>query len=159
MLDGVRRNTMRGRNPVRQAVSTNARKLIDSIVAWSRDDARILAVGLCGSYARGEQRADSDIDVCLLTSDPESLLNDRAWVGVIGDRARIAGPVEDYNLVQSLRVFFDDIEVEFGITDAAWAAVPIDDETAAVINDGLKILHDPQHRLRAAIEYCAQLTQ
>ena len=133
----------------------NAQQLIDSLVAWSRDDQRVLALGLCGSYARGEQRPDSDIDVCLLTDYPEALLENRDWIGLVADGARVVGSVEDYNLVQSLRVFYGEIEVEFGITDSAWAEPPIDDGTAAVINDGLLILDDPEGRLQAAVEYCA----
>ena len=140
---------------LQQAVSTEAQTLIDNVVAWSRADRRVLAVGLCGSYARGEQRPDSDIDICVLTTNVAALLDDRSWVDVLGERARILGPVEDYNLVQSLRVCYGDLEVEFGITDAEWAEPPIDDGTARVINDGLKILHDPESRLKSAVDYCA----
>ena len=133
----------------------NAQQLIDNMVAWSRDDQRVLAFGLCGSYARGEQRPDSDIDACILTFEPATLLENRDWVYVIGSSAHVVGPVEDYNLVQALRVFYGEIEVEFGVTDAAWATPPIDDGTAAVIRDGLKILYDPEGRLQAAADYCA----
>lgn len=133
----------------------NAQQLIDNLVAWSRVDQRVLALGLCGSYARGDQRPDSDIDVCILTNEQATLLEDRGWMSRIGSNPRIAGPVEDYKLVQALRVFYSETEVELGITDAAWATPPIDDGTAAVINDGLKILYDPDGRLQAAVEYCA----
>lgn len=133
----------------------NAQQLIDNLVTWSRGDPRVLALALCGSFARGEQRPDSDIDVCLLTGKPATLLDDRDWIDGLGGEARIAGAVEDYKLVQSLRVFYGGIEVEFGITDIAWATPPIDAGTAAVINDGLKILYDPEGRLRSAAEYCA----
>lgn len=132
-----------------------AQEVIDNVVAWSRHDTRVLAVALCGSYARGKQRPDSDIDVCILTAAPATLLEDRDWIDDVGPDARVVGTLEDYNLVQSLRVFYGETEVEFGITDAAWAELPIDADTAAVIRDGLKILYDPEGRLQAAVAYCA----
>lgn len=134
-----------------------AEQLIDNVVAWSRHDKRVLAVALCGSWARGEQRPDSDIDVCILCSEPASLLENRDWIDAVGSGARIAGPVEDYKLVQSLRVFYGETEIEFGITDVEWAKPPIDDETADVIGDGLTILYDPQGLLQAAVAYCTGL--
>ncbi len=121
-----------------------------------RDD-RVIAAGVLGSYARGDARPDSDIDFCILTPAPESLLEERAWIHALGRDARIVGPVEDYNLVQSIRVFYGSIEAEFGITDEAWARLPIDEETAGVINDGLRVLHDPEGCLEKAAAYAASL--
>ena len=42
-------------------------------------------------------------------------------------------------------------EAEFGVTDEAWAELPIDAETARVINDGLRIFYDPDGLLAAAV--------
>jgi len=133
----------------------DADKLISRVTAWSERDDRVLALGLCGSYGRGEARTDSDIDFCILTPNPPSLLDDRAWIYELGDNARLDGPVEDYKLVQSLRVFYGTTEAEFGVTDQAWANPPIDPGTAAVINDGLKILYDPEGRLGSAVANAA----
>jgi hypothetical protein len=126
-------------------------ELISKVTLWAQRDQRVLAAGVCGSHARGEARPDSDIDFCILTADPASLLDDRAWIESFGANARVAGPVEDYNLVQSLRVFYGTTEAEFGITDLTWARPPIDPETASVINNGLRIFYDPDGRLREAI--------
>ena len=76
---------------------------------------------------------------------------------VLGADARAAGSVEDYNLVQSIRVFYGTTEAEFGITDENWAAPPIDRETASVINDGLQIIYDPNGRLAAAVAAAAKV--
>lgn len=124
---------------------------------WSQHDARVIAVGLCGSYARGQASSDSDIDFCILTPDPTSLLEDRSWISGLGSHASIADTVEDYNLVQSIRVFFGSTEAEFGITDEAWAQLPIDSETAGVINDGLLILYDPDGCLKEAAAYSEKM--
>ncbi len=67
--------------------------------------------------------------------------------------------MEDYNLVQSIRVFYGTIEAEFGVTDQTWVKMPIDSETARVINDGLWILYDPAGQLEQAVAYAASLTQ
>lgn len=132
-----------------------ADELIAKVTSWSQRDDRVSAAGLCGSHARGEARPDSDIDFCILTSNPGSLLEDRAWIYDFGADAQVAGSVEDYNLVQSVRVFYGETEAEFGITDEAWAELPIDPETAGVISDGLRILYDPHRRLEMAVAYAA----
>ena len=118
-------------------------------------DDRVIATGICGSHARGEARPDSDIDFCIVTPDPRSLLDDRAWILEFGRDAQVAGPIEDYNLVQSLRVFYGTTEAEFGVTDRAWAEPPIDRDTATVINDGLTILYDPEDILARAVACAA----
>lgn len=43
---------------------------LDRLVARANTDARVLAVMLFGSVARGEQRADSDFDICLFLNTP-----------------------------------------------------------------------------------------
>jgi hypothetical protein len=133
----------------------DAYELIAKVADWSQRDHRVIAAGVCGSYARGEARPDSDVDFCVLTDNPRSLLDDRSWIQGFGADARIVGPVEDYNLVQSIRVFYGSTEAEFGVTDEAWARPPIDKETAGVINDGLQIIHDPDGVLAAAVAAAA----
>ncbi len=135
----------------------DADELISQVARWSKRDDRVLAMGVCGSHARGEARPDSDIDFCILTADPGSLLNDRAWITEFGADAEVAGAVEDYNLVQSLRVFYGTTEAEFGITHEAWAEPPIDHETAAVMNSGLRIFYDPKGRLEKATALAAMI--
>lgn len=137
-------------NHYQSRLSVTPDELISKVAGWAQSDNRVVAVGICGSHARGEARPDSDIDFCILTPDPASLLDDRAWIAGFGSDARVAGPVEDYNLVQSVRVFYGTTEAEFGVTDLAWTQPPIDRETASVINNGLRILYDPDGRLREA---------
>ncbi len=135
----------------------NPDELIRNACRWSEQEVRVIALGLCGSYARGEQRSDSDIDFCILTPEPEALLEDLSWVTELGCDARIIGPVEDYKLVQSVRVRYGPTEAEFGVTDEAWATPPIDPETAGVINDGLRILLDPDGKLERARVFAEKL--
>lgn len=137
----------------------DATELIGKFADWAQRDDRVAAAGVCGSYARRQAKPDSDIDFCILTADPDSLLDDRSWITGFGSDACVAGAVEDYNLVQSIRVFYGETEAEFGVTDQAWVELPIDSATAGVINDGLWILYDPAGQLERAIAYAASLSQ
>lgn len=137
----------------------DADELITKVASWAEHDDRVIAAAVCGSYARGEARPDSDIDFCIVCSDPNSLLEGRSWLYVFGSDARVAGPVEDYGLVQSIRAFYGATEAEFGVTAEAWIELPIDRETASVINDGLRILYDPAGRLEKAVTYSASIPQ
>ena len=110
----------------------------------------MIAAALCGSHARGEAKHDSDVDFCIVSSDPESLLADRSWIAALSAGARVAGALEDYGLVRSIRVFYGTTEAEFSIAPQAWMELPIDRGTAAVMNDGLRILYDPEGRLEMA---------
>ena len=135
----------------------NANELMTKVADWAQRDDRVVAAGVCGSHARGDARPDSDVDFCILTPNPGSLLDDLSWIRAFGADAHVLGPVEDYNLVQSIRVYYGQTEVEFGITDEAWAQLPVDRETAGVINDGLQILYDPEGRLAAARAFAAKM--
>ena len=135
----------------------DAYELIAKVAGWSQRDRRVVAAAVCGSYARGNAGPDSDVDLCIITANPSSLLDERSWIRGFGADARETGPVEDYNLVQSIRVRYASTEAEFGITDEAWMRIPIDEETASVMNAGLQILYDPEGRLAAAAAYAARM--
>jgi hypothetical protein len=51
--------------------------------------------------------------------------------------------VEDYGNLISLRVHYEDeLEIEYGLTDENWAAVPLDEGTRDVISGGMKVLFE-----------------
>lgn len=124
--------------------------LVQAIAEWARNDDRISAVALCGSYARGTATADSDIDICLICPEPQQLIDDLSWVARFGT-GRV-GPIENYGPTQSVRVHYEHgLEVEFGIDGLEWAALPLDPATAQVFKDGIRILFDPEGQLDRAI--------
>jgi len=50
------------------------REFLASFVQWASVREDVQAIALVGSYARDETRDDSDIDLVILTSQPENIL-------------------------------------------------------------------------------------
>jgi len=91
----------------------------------------------------------SDIDIVLVSPTPESLLEDRNWLNSLGDPAVVGD--EDWELVQSILIFFRMLEVEFGIAGLDWVRPPIDSGTAAVMRQPMRLLYDPESLIAIAI--------
>jgi predicted nucleotidyltransferase len=47
----------------------HAQRIIQIVLEWAKAQPTIYAVALVGSHARGTARADSDIDLIVLTTD------------------------------------------------------------------------------------------
>ena len=62
----------------------NAERIIRTIVDWAKAERTIKAVALVGSHARGTARADSDIDLVLLTTNPQAFRADTTWLNNMG---------------------------------------------------------------------------
>ena len=109
---------------------------------WAPDQPGVLGIALVGSCARGTQREDSDIDLVLVTKDPQWWLREDEWLERFGN-PKIVG-LEDYGLLQSRRVRYQSgIEVEFGVTTDKWLnTAPIDEGSRSVMSDGHRILDD-----------------
>ena len=123
--------------------------LIAAVAKWAENDSRIVAASLCGSHALGEARPDSDIDLVLVALEPTLLLDNRDWLNNFGTPDIVAD--EDWGLVQSIRVFYGELEVEFGITGLKWVNPPIDRGTAQVMRSPMRILYDPESRMSKAV--------
>ncbi len=119
---------------------------LDRVIHWAASRGDIRAVALVGSYARGNARADSDIDLVLLTTAREAYLAHYAWLDTFGAVAHVER--EDWGKVVALRVWYrDGPEVEFGLATPDWAAPPLDAGTARVVDDGIIRLYDPDELL------------
>ncbi len=120
--------------------------LFEQIKAWAAQQQDIEAVLLVGSYARGTARADSDVDLVILTTQPERYLRSVAFAETFGIISR--STKEDWGRVTSMRVWYQDgLEVEYGVTLPDWAAQPLDPGTRQVIADGMRVIFDRQGAL------------
>ncbi|PRY65462.1 nucleotidyltransferase-like protein [Glaciihabitans tibetensis] len=118
-----------------------ARAVIDDVRAWATERDDILAVLLVGSYARHAERMGSDIDLTILTDDPDRLA-DYGWFEVLCPGARLIravswGPVQERRM--RLR---SGLHVDLGIAPISWAAVPLDAGTRRVLSDGHLTIYD-----------------
>jgi hypothetical protein len=69
-----------------------------------------------------------------------------SWIQLFGhvDRHQI----EDYGKLTSVRVWYkDDPEVEYGISDKSWAALPLDEGTREVITGGMRVIFEKENIL------------
>jgi predicted nucleotidyltransferase len=121
---------------------------LEELSAWAGTRSDILGIAIVGSHARGTARADSDVDVVILCSAPALLLKG-GWASRFGDIDSSA--LEDFGALQSLRVHYrSGLEVEFGVTDEAWARVPLDPGTKSALADGVRVIYDPRNLFRVA---------
>src|SRR5262249_22219421 len=135
--------------------------LLRLVTRWTAQQEEILACALVGSYARGQARPDSDIDLVALSSAPLFFRRSTDWINSIPlaslGLSVVSWADEDYGPLWSRRMALSDgREIEWGFTTPAWAAIdPIDPGTQRVASDGLRILLDPDgilHDLVQALE-------
>ena len=116
-------------------------QLLATVERWAAAQPDVVGLALVGSYARNAARADSDVDLVLLTTDATRYLADPQWPGIFGAVERQT--IENWGKVTSIRVWYvDGPEVEFGVTTPEWAALPVDEGTRRVASHGMKVLID-----------------
>jgi predicted nucleotidyltransferase len=114
---------------------------LNEVTRWAATQPDMLALALVGSYARGAATETSDIDLVLISTQPDRYLNTQDWLNQFGTIEK--KEVEDYSLVTSIRAWYSGgFEVEYGLTDQRWIADPLDEGTRQVISDGLRVLFE-----------------
>ncbi|MGO4536740.1 nucleotidyltransferase domain-containing protein [Leifsonia sp. 2MCAF36] len=118
-----------------------AARVVGDVARWAGSSPLVGAVVLVGSYARGAERMASDVDLVLLSDDPDALA-DSAWFRDLEPGARLVrstrwGPVRErrYRLPSGLLV-------ELGFAPVSWAELPLDAGTRRVLADGHRVLYD-----------------
>jgi hypothetical protein len=123
----------------------------NQINTWSESQSNIIAIALVGSYARGDAAELSDVDLVIITSSPEAMINNPAWIENFGRPKKIN--FEDWGEVQSIRAhYLNGLEVEFGITGLNWLAQPIDEGTMSVIREGIQVVFERDGYLSAKLD-------
>jgi len=108
---------------------------------WAINEPFVEAIILVGSYARGTQKVDSDIDLVILTSNKQYYIDNTQILSAFGliDRSNI----EFYGECTSIRIWYKNgLEVEFGMVPLTWIDLPLDCGTERTLSDGYKILVD-----------------
>lgn len=137
--------------------STKLEVVLKVILEFARSNSQILALGLCGSWARGTANPDSDIDLLIVTKDKENFKK-TTWIKEL-NFATIHDYImhyedQKYGRVWSRHVFLESgTEIEFSFADSSWADIePLDIGTQKVISDGYRILYDPHQILEKLLE-------
>jgi predicted nucleotidyltransferase len=113
--------------------------------AAERPDIR--AVALVGSRARGTAGLRSDIDLLVLSDDPDAYLASGDWIAALGALELLATRARGSVTEHRLRLDRGP-EIDFAVGRPAWASTdPADPNTARVVDDGFRILYDPDHLL------------
>jgi predicted nucleotidyltransferase len=131
--------------------------LIEALV-WERNDLRAMAV--CGSWARGNPRADSDLDILIITQDPTPLRRSQKWIQEIqfyeAGFEYIDHEIAEYGAVWSAHIELKPgAELELTVAEENWASVDaMDMGTRSVITDAFKIIVDKDGALHRAVNAC-----
>jgi len=129
-------------------------RLLERTRDWAAARPDVAAVGLAGSWARGEAHANSDVDLPVLTDEPRRYLEDEGWVRALGGLRTIKmqtwGPLTERRFVLP-----SGLEVESGIATPSWPVVdPVDPGTLGVVRDGFRAVYDPEGLLARLVEAC-----
>ena len=118
---------------------------------WAARREDVQAIAIVGSWARGTARPDSDVDVVIITDQPDRYVSADDWAAVLG----ITDPLESKRwglLTERRGRAVSGLEIEFGITAPSWATIdPIDDGTLRVVMDGMRVVYDPKGILERLI--------
>ena len=114
---------------------------IKLVKKWINKEEDIKGALLIGSYARGEERSDSDIDFIFVVEDVDKWTGHINWVKNFGRLLSVS--VEEFEEVKALRVYYQDSnELEFGFVTQEWLNKPYVSTTQEVFDGGVKVLLD-----------------
>jgi hypothetical protein len=128
--------------------SAEADAVINTVTHWATKCDDIRAMALLGSWARGNPRQTSDVDLLFLTDQTKKYRHRRKWLSEIA--CRTAGYTVQssdcaaYGDVWSLHVhLLPTAEVELTFANCSWAKTdPIDSGTRRVVKDAFRIIFD-----------------
>lgn len=120
---------------------------MELVKKWILNEESILLGLLIGSYARGEQRDDSDIDYILMVDNPDEFMLNTNWIKFFG--VVVSAQSEVYEEVNALRVYYqDNIELEFGFVKKDWLEMPMKEATREALSGGYEVLKDMNGQIK-----------
>ena len=119
---------------------SEVRNLLARLKKWAEARPDVVAVGVAGSWAHGDARMDSDVDVVLLTENQRPYLEGDAWLYELGGVGLVKtqqwGPMTERRFTLP-----SGAEVETGVAPRSWATTdPVDDGTRRVVPHGLSVV-------------------
>lgn len=116
-------------------------KFFNDLKEYAESTSHIESVLVVGSYARGTNKENSDLDIVIITSNKSDMLTKQDFTQEFGEVYK--QQTEYYGACTSIRVWYNDgKEVEFGIVEPSWISTPLDSGTYKVLSDGYKIVID-----------------
>lgn len=123
-------------------------RLLTTVVTWSDRQHDIDGLALVGSWAKGTARPDSDLDLVLITTHPQTYRRNGAWMTEIpwseAGFELASWQDKDYGAIWSRHLLLSpDAEVEMSFCSPGWASVaPMDEGTREVVTPACRVLTD-----------------
>ena len=115
---------------------------------WAEETAHVEVLLVVGSHARGTERPDSDLDLVLVTTKRDELVADQTFPETFSRVLR--RQTEYYGACTSVRVWYEGgPEMEFGLVEPSWLALPLDEGTRRVLADGHRVLVDKKRHFES----------
>lgn len=125
--------------------------LLDRVAAWAATKPDLVAVAMVGSHARGTARADSDVDLVFMSSEPWRYTEDEDWAHELGGEIRATA--HRGALIEQRVKIPSGPELDIGIGSPHWASLtPVDPGTQRVAREGLRIVRDPEGILARLVQ-------
>lgn len=117
------------------------KKFINKLKEFAINDSHIESIIIVGSYARGTNKETSDLDLCMIVTNKNKMIENSDFTKVFGEIDK--KQIEYYGACTSIRVWYKNgLEVEFGIVEPSWVSIPLDNGTYKVLCDGYKVIID-----------------
>lgn len=128
-------------------------RLLNELVQTLSHQNIVRGIILVGSYARGDNRDNSDVNVIILADDPQEFFKKIEFFKHFGNIFSVENSRKG---ILSFKIAcHEDTEIQLSIVPCIWAqAEPIDPETLKVILNGVSILWDPRGQLEKLINLC-----
>ena len=129
--------------------------VLERAASWAaaRDD--VAAVALVGSWARDAAGQDSDVDLVVLTDEPDAYTESEDWIEELAPGASLVRTEDWVAIVERRLLLPSGLEVEVGFGRPSWAATArVDSGTRRVVDDGLHAVYDPRGLLAALVSAC-----
>ena len=129
----------------------DAERFLERVREWAAGRPDVRAVGLAGSRARGTARADSDVDLVVLTHDVAAYIEADGWAYELGATGIVR--MRSWGAVTERRFALPEgIEVDCAVGEPTWARTePLDPGTKRVVSEGFRVVYDPDGLLAALV--------